>query len=68
MTNKKKEIKKTKKKPKVLKKVLLILIILLVGLAGFIGYKTHANGGGMSGLLSTLVGNNETTLDRKSVV
>lgn len=63
MTNKKKEIKKTKKKPKVLKKVLLILIILLVGLAGFIGYKTHANGGGMSGLLSTLVGNNETTLE-----
>ncbi len=63
MTNKKKENKKIKKKSGILKKVLLILIILLVGLAGFIVYKTQANGGGMSGLLSTLVGNDETTLE-----
>ena len=60
---KNKEIKnKMKKKPKTLRKILLVLIIILVALGGFIVYKTHKNGGGMQGLLSTLVGHNEETL------
>lgn len=56
--------KKKKKKSGILKKVLLLILILLLGFAGFIGYKTHANGGGMQGLLSTLVGNDEKTLEQ----
>lgn len=56
--------KKKKKKSGILKKVLLFILILLLGFAGFIGYRTYANGGGMQGLLSTLVGNDEKTLEQ----
>ncbi len=56
--------KKKKKKSGILKKVLLFILILLLGFAGFIGYRTYANGGGMKGLLSTLVGNDEKTLEQ----
>lgn len=54
---------KKKKKSSVLKRITIFLLILLIGCIGFIGYRTHANGGGMQGFLSTLVGNNETTLE-----
>ena len=54
--------KKVKKKSGILKKILLILIILLIALAGFIAYRTQKNGGGVQGLLSTLVGHTEETL------
>ena len=54
---------KKKKKSSVLKRIIIFLLILLIGCIGFIGYRTHANGGGMQGFLSTLVGNNETTLE-----
>jgi len=62
---KNKNIKKTKKKKKkssILNKILgLLLIILIVLVAGII-YRTKQNGGGMTGLLSTLVGHDEETL------
>lgn len=54
--------KKVKKKSGILKKILILLLIILIGLAVFIGYRTKQNGGGMQGLLSTLVGHNEETL------
>lgn len=54
--------KKVKKKSGILKKILIFLIILLIGLGGFITYRTKQNGGGMQGLLSTLVGHTEETL------
>jgi len=53
---------KVKKKSNTLRKVLIILLIILIGLIGFIAYRTQKNGGGMQGLLSTLVGHNEETL------
>ena len=56
------ETKKVKKKSGVLKKILLILLIVLIGLTGFVVYRTQKNGGGMQGLLSTLVGHDENTL------
>ena len=54
--------KKVKKKSGILKKILIVLIILLLALVGFIAYRTKKNGGGMQGLLSTLVGHTEETL------
>lgn len=60
--NKNKKNKKTKKKSKVLNKILLLLLIILVALAARIVYRTQKNGGGMQGLLSTLVGHDEETL------
>ena len=57
-----KKVKKKKKKSKVLKRILIGLIILLLALVIGITYKTQKNGGGLQGLLSTLVGHNEETL------
>ena len=67
MSNKEKKInnkneKKKKKKSGILKKVLIILLLILIALVGFIAYRTQKNGGGMQGLLSTLVGHDENTL------
>lgn len=59
---KKNKGEKKKKKSGILKKILIFLLILLIVLVGFIIYKTQKNGGGMKGLLSTLVGQNEETL------
>ena len=57
-----KKVKKKKKKSKVLKRILIGLIILLLVLVIGITYKVQKNGGGLQGLLSTLVGHNEETL------
>lgn len=57
-----KKQKVKKKKSKVLKGILIILIIVLIILVGGITYKTKKNGGGLQGLLSTLVGHDEETL------
>ena len=62
MTKKKKNKREKKKKSKILKKILLFLLIALIILIGWIAYRTQKNGGGMQGLLSTLVGHNEETL------
>lgn len=56
--------KRKKNKSGIIKKVLLVIIIFLVICTGFIGYKTHINGGGIQGLLSTIVGNNKETLEK----
>ena len=50
------------KKPNKLGKVLVMLIIILVALIGILIYKSKQNGGGLQGLMSTLVGHNEETL------
>lgn len=67
MSNKEKKVnnkneKKKKKKSGILKKVLIILLIILIAVVAFIAYRTQKNGGGMQGLLSTLVGHDENTL------
>lgn len=54
--------KKNKKKKKILSKILIMLIIILIALIAGVTYKTQKNGGGMQGLLSTLVGHDEETL------
>lgn len=51
-----------KKKSRVLKKILIVLILILIALVAGITYKTQKNGGGLQGLLSTLVGHDEETL------
>lgn len=61
--NKREEEKKNiNKKSGVLKKILLALVLILIFLAFFIGYRIQKNGGGVQGLLITLVGNDEETL------
>jgi len=68
VNNKKKNISRKKgkevktKKPNKLGKVLIFLIIILIALVGIFMYKTKQNGGGLQGLISTLVGHDEETL------
>ena len=50
-----------KRKNKTWKKVLLVIIILLLIGIGWFTYRTIKNGGGLSGMLATVVGHNENT-------
>lgn len=58
--NVKKE-KKKKRKNKTWKKVLLIFLAILLIAGGVFAYRVHINGGGLSGMLATVVGHNENT-------
>ena len=57
--NKKKKKKKTKMKT--WKKVLLVIFVILVIAIGLFAYRVHKNGGGVSGMLATVVGHDENT-------
>lgn len=50
-----------KRKNKTWKKVLLVIIILVLIGIGWFTYRTIKNGGGLSGMLATVVGHNENT-------
>lgn len=52
---------KNKKKKSILKRVLLVILILLLGAGAVFAYKVYKNGGGMSGMLATVVGHDENT-------
>lgn len=56
-------MKKKKKKSKVIRKILFLIIIALIIYMGIFGYKSHINGGGIQGMLATLVGNDKETLE-----
>lgn len=55
------ENKKKKKKRKVLKRVVLVITLVLLIAGGVFAYRVHKNGGGMSGMLATVVGHDENT-------
>lgn len=55
-----KQMNKKKKKHRGLK-VLLVILVLLILAGGWFAYKTHKNGGGLSGMLATVVGHDENT-------
>jgi len=52
---------KNKKKRKVLRKVLLVILLIILIAGGVFAYKVHKNGGGMTGMLATMVGHDENT-------
>lgn len=56
-----KNSKKKKKKKKAPKKVFLIFLFILLIAGGVFAYKVHRNGGGLSGMLATMVGHDENT-------
>lgn len=64
---KKKQIEKDKKrenkrrKKKTWKKVLLVILLILIIAIGWFAYRTYKNGGGLSGMLATVVGHDENT-------
>lgn len=46
------------------KKVFLVILLILLILAGIFAYKVHKNGGGISGMLATTLGHDESTVDK----
>ena len=64
---KKKQIEKDKnrenkrRKKKTWKKVLLVILLILIIAIGWFTYRTYKNGGGLSGMLATVVGHDENT-------
>ena len=57
------EDNKNKKKHKVLKAILTILLIILVMIGGFVSYSTYVNGWGWQGILATMMGHNQETVE-----
>ena len=58
MSKKERNGKQNKKKHPILKKFLLLLLAAIIIVAGYLTYGTMRNGGGLQGLLSTLLGQN----------
>ena len=64
---KKKQIEKDKnrenkrRKKKTWKKVLLVILLILIIAIGWFTYRTYKNGGGLSGMIATVVGHDENT-------
>lgn len=56
-----KKNRKKKGKKKIWKKILLIFLFVVLVAGGVFAYKVHLNGGGMSGMLATMVGHDENT-------
>ena len=59
---------KPKKKSGILKKIFIFLLIVLIAIIGFIIYKVQANGGGLQGLLLTVVGHDQETVEELDTI
>ena len=59
--DKEKNKRNKRKKKKRWKKVLLVILLILLMFIGWFAYKTHKNGGGLSGMLATAIGHDENT-------
>lgn len=53
--------KNKRKKKKKFKKVLIVILLILIMIIGWFTYRTYKNGGGLSGMLATVVGHDENT-------
>lgn len=60
--NGKKNVKKKGKKKKTGRKIFLTILLIIVILAGFFAYKVISNGGGMKGIVRTIVGGNSESI------
>lgn len=54
-------VKTKKKKMKTWKKVVLVMFLILLVAGGVFTYRVHLNGGGMSGMLATVIGHDQNT-------
>lgn len=61
MNNKNGKKKKSKKKANTGKKILMIILLIILIAGGLFAYRVYKNGGGMAGMLATVVGHDENT-------
>lgn len=59
-----KKTKENKKKKGKIKKVLLLILLILIILIGVFAYKVRKNGGGSSGMIATILGHDEETVNK----
>ena len=59
--NEKKKKNKEKKKKSVFKKIMYVLLVLITILGGLFTYKVCKNGGGLTGIVATVVGHDTST-------
>ena len=57
----KRKNEKAKNKRKIFRKIVLFVILLFLVSGGVFAYKVYKNGGGIAGMLATVVGHNENT-------
>lgn len=60
--------KQKKKKKRIGKTVIVLILILMIGLGAFLGYSIQKNGGGIQGLLATLLGQNAEELQNVGTI
>lgn len=51
-----KRVKEKKKKKKAGKSIFILILFLIIGLGAYFGYSIYENGGGMQGVLATVLG------------
>lgn len=59
----KKDKKNREKRGRTKKKVMLVVLLILITFISMFAYRVHRNGGGWQGLLMTLFGHNDRTLE-----
>lgn len=60
---KEKKAKKKKKNKHIILKIFLIILIIIIASIGYLAYKTKKNGGGMTGLLTTVMGQEDVPIE-----
>ena len=61
-SSKKKNVKKRKNRT-VMKVVVILLLLIIIALIALFGYRIYQNGGGLSGTLATLLGEDRESLE-----
>lgn len=54
---------KEKKKSKIGKIILSFILIIIIGVGSYLGYSIYKNGGGVQGILATMLGQNIQELE-----
>lgn len=57
---KEKEKKRKKRNGKI---IFILILFIIIGLGGYLGYSIHKNGGGLQGLLATVLGQDAEKLE-----
>lgn len=58
-----KKSKEKKRKKRSSKIVVILILLIMFGLGSYLGYSIHKNGGGLQGLLATVLGQDAEKLE-----
>ncbi len=61
-------MRKQKKKKKNGRKIMLLILLIIIALGIFFGYSIHKNGGGLQGILATVLGQDIEKLENLDTI